>query len=147
MLKVTTGVGDNVSEVKLDMVIARGMDGESGPGAAAPGELEVHTTAGWVRRRIAERNCSGKDGVVADEVSLAVARERWDGWMEGGCAEVRANVRGRRRSGSLSSFGREVREVCRVVCKDRRGRVEGAGGRGDLLESELRANWRLWTHL
>ena len=62
-LKVIRGVGERVSEVKEDIVIARGI----------LSCVDVQTTTEWVRRRIMDRSCSGR--------GIAVS-----GWAVGGCA-------------------------------------------------------------
>lgn len=57
MLKVTSGVGDSVSEVKDDMVMAR-------MPPSGPGWRDVHTTTECGRSRIIERSCSGRGSDV-----------------------------------------------------------------------------------
>lgn len=54
MLNVTSGVGESVNDVKLDIVMARG---------PSPGCCDVQTTALWGRRRMMERSCSGRGSV------------------------------------------------------------------------------------
>jgi hypothetical protein len=80
MLKDTTGVGFRVSEVKEDIVIARGMD--LFWWLSLGGEVDVRTTTGCVSRRISARNCSER------------ARCELCGWTEGGWGGANWKVRG-----------------------------------------------------
>jgi hypothetical protein len=75
MLKLTTGVGSRESEVKDDMVMARGVgrrvavvfEEEELPDSPPAGSVEVHTTTECDTSRMRERNCSGSG--VADSTA------------------------------------------------------------------------------